>query len=472
MDASDGVAALTRVEAIFRNPTLYELGKLTPRPPLTAGGAQRMFPDYMPIAYGALISVWGSARQVQNELAGPLVWEFIRGIVRGLFPNDPGMHLPGTPMRRHHYTYFRDQYLVQPQIFEHMRSLAREMAVSQARDAGLLNHDGAGSWTHPQPSRIMYGDGKVVTPLTKYKPEATHVDRTTGEVRNRRSEPDAALHYEGGDEEPVWGTKFVLAAVRGPDTHARFILDSAWVPKPGGEAEAAIDCFRNIAPLAPGAQGVAYDMAFRGKHNQELLQMGLIPIDNVAAKQKGVKLEKGGVIPRIPKDSHVEDVIATLRDGTQENCRIHVLDGEVGLGVQDDRGAVHFVKMKRRVRIDRKQNKKGGYRWYGTYELPDVFGGGGSVTIRLDQTGADDRRGFNRTENVRVIPHADDDFKPVFRLRKDAESINRGLEDSLYWNRAHSLGHLRQQVDILGYALMVNSLARQLAEHRAPPIAA
>jgi hypothetical protein len=38
------------------------------------------------------------------------------------------------------------------------------------------------------------------------------------------------------------------------------------------------------------------------------------------------------------------------------------------------------------------------------------------------------------------------------------------LEDTLYLNRAHSVGHARQHVNLLGYALMVNSLA--LHEHR------
>ena len=52
----------------------------------------------------------------------------------------------------------------------------------------------------------------------------------------------------------------------------------------------------------------------------------------------------------------------------------------------------------------------------------------------------------------------------MVRLHK--ESINRGLEDTLYLNRAHSVGHARQHVNLLGYAIMVNSLA--LFEHRQP----
>ena len=49
--------------------------------------------------------------------------------------------------------------------------------------------------------------------------------------------------------------------------------------------------------------------------------------------------------------------------------------------------------------------------------------------------------------------------------RGDAESVSRALEDTLYLNRAHSEGHLRQTADLLGFALMVNPLT--LARHRA-----
>jgi hypothetical protein len=42
--------------------------------------------------------------------------------------------------------------------------------------------------------------------------------------------------------------------------------------------------------------------------------------------------------------------------------------------------------------------------------------------------------------------------------------MNRGLDDSLYLGRAHSRGQLRQQVELLAYALVVNSIA--VAQHR------
>ena len=71
----------------------------------------------------------------------------------------------------------------------------------------------------------------------------------------------------------------------------------------------------------------------------------------------------------------------------------------------------------------------------------------------------DAARKFNRTESVRPIAAGDPDFKKPCARRSDSESINRGLEDTPYLNRAHSVGHARQHVNLLGHALIVNSLA-------------
>ncbi|MBL8774935.1 MAG: hypothetical protein JNK12_03350 [Acidimicrobiales bacterium] len=48
--------------------------------------------------------------------------------------------------------------------------------------------------------------------------------------------------------------------------------------------------------------------------------------------------------------------------------------------------------------------------------------------------------------------------------------LNRGLDDTLLLRRAHSVGHRRQWINLLGFALMVNSLA--LMEHRKPQLLA
>ena len=103
------------------------------------------------------------------------------------------------------------------------------------------------------------------------------------------------------------------------------------------------------------------------------------------------------------------------------------------------------------------------FRWYNDYALPPDLGGG-IVTVRLHGDDRDRARRFNRTENVRAIPPIDPDFARLYGRRNDAESINRDLVDSMWLGRAHSIGHARQWLDLLGYAMMVNALS--LLEHR------
>src|SRR2546422_8339028 len=107
---SPGVAALDRVEAILRNPAIYELAGLIPQPPREKGGRGRDYPDFMYLVFEALISVYSSARQVEAELSHKVVWKLMRRTVKKMFPDDESMRLPSRPMRRHHYLYGRNRY--------------------------------------------------------------------------------------------------------------------------------------------------------------------------------------------------------------------------------------------------------------------------------------------------------------------------------------------------------------------------
>ena len=75
-----------------------------------------------------------------------------------------------------------------------------------------------------------------------------------------------------------------------------------------------------------------------------------------------------------------------------------------------------------------------------------------------------EQRGLNRTENVRPIAPDDPDFAALYARRNDAESINRHLDDTMWLGRAHSVGHTRQHLNLIGFALCVNSIA--LHQHR------
>lgn len=216
------VGALEKVEALFANPALYELADLIPEPDPTAGGRPRHYPPFMVLAFDALLSVYGSARQVEAELAHPLVWKLIRRTV-ARYRSD--VVLPDRPMRRHHHRYLRDRYLTRPDLLVALGDRHRRLAIGQARSLGLLDPSGPGSYTHPDLSRMLYADGKVITPLFKAKPGDTRLDKTTGELRTLRHEADGHLHYQG-DGTHAYGIKFVLVAVRTTDHRGRIILDT------------------------------------------------------------------------------------------------------------------------------------------------------------------------------------------------------------------------------------------------------
>jgi hypothetical protein len=59
-------------------------------------------------------------------------------------------------MKRYHYAYGRDRYLTDPEVLASLAELHRDLAAAQARELGLLDPDGPGSWTHPDHSRLLH----------------------------------------------------------------------------------------------------------------------------------------------------------------------------------------------------------------------------------------------------------------------------------------------------------------------------
>lgn len=466
-----GVSTLERLEALVANAELYALADTVPEPDPTAGGRPRHYPTYMWVLFDALLSVHGSARQVETELAHPIIWGHLRHLIQTRFPNDESMWLPVRPMRRHHYLYGRNRYLTAPEVLAQLGEIHRTHAATQARQIGLMDDGGRTSWTHPDLDRMIYADGKVITPLWKAHPGDTKVDKTTGEIRPLRAEPDGGLHFEGTGES-AWGTKWVIVAARSDRVHGRIILDVDWVPTPGGEAKTAMGCFDRLRPHLPGCQGVIYDTALRGVHHQTLLrELGWLSVNKVSAAVASVKTprRKGG--ERVEKSTFVEDRSITLPDGTEVTVHLFARGGAIGIGQLADTGKMVFTELER-TRTHRTQGKNGLYRWYNTYRLPAHLGAG-TFTLRLHGTDDDAKRRFNRTENIRQIPPTDPDFKALYRRRNDAESINRALDDTLWLRRAHSAGHERQHLNLITHALCVNSLAvhRHRRHHSDPPTA-
>jgi hypothetical protein len=248
----------------------------------------------------------------------------------------------------------------------------RELAATQARQLGLLDPSGPGSWTHPDLTRLLHADGKVISPLFSGRLGDERVDQRTGAVHQVRYEPDASLHFEGGGT-AAFGTKFVLVAARSAETRGRIILDVAWVPSKQQEAAVAMQCFARLRPLVPGAQGVIYDTALRGVHHQTLLrELGLLPINRVsgsAALSKEHRSARG----RYERTIHIEDRPILLGDGSVRVLRLVARGGAIGLEDSTGDGSHEFVEL-RRIRTLRFRDNSGLYRWYNEYILPELYG--------------------------------------------------------------------------------------------------
>ena len=372
MTPSHGPAStLERVEALLANPALYELAEQIPARQPGAPGRPALYPPWMWLLYEALISVYGSARAVETELSHPMVWGLIRRHARRALKEQRHLWPPRRPMRRHHYLYARTRHL--QHAVHQLWAQQRQHAIRTARDIGLLDPDGPGSWTHPHPSRAIYADGKVLTPLTRLKRE----DSNSSRVEN-----DAGLHWQGTGE-AAWGTKYVIVATRGPNTHQRIILDADHVPKPGAEAATVMDCFQRLQPHLPGVQTLIYDTALRGVHHQTILRdLGWIPINRVQAKQAGPATPRRDLSEqRQPKSVHIEDRTTTHPNGTKHTLRLYAVDGTLGAATHNDRGEPSFQPLQR-IRTHRRAGSNNQWRWYNTYRLPHQHGGG-EITVVL-----------------------------------------------------------------------------------------
>jgi hypothetical protein len=445
MEKLEGAAAdLEKLEAILRYPAVRAIASVIPEK--QRAGRPRDFSPYMWVVYHVLVNfVWHSARAVGDELSHPWIWKKVRLIVREVFADEPWLWLPAQPMARHHYQHAL-RYLRDPALLIELKERFGEEAAALAKELGLFSEDTPMSWTHLDRDRFGQADGKVIDPRYRSK-TGTTINKVTGEIREVRFESDAGLHTEGGGNKE-FGTKFVIVSAR--TKYDRVFLthqfDSGKKGE-GGEAAVAMDCFERLVPLLPGGQGVNYDKALRGVH-----------IDR-AAREFGWLVATGVFDIKDEDDEpliwHIEDREIDLPEGTRTTIRIHAQRGAPGLLERDETGKEHFVQLEFLKR--ERRGRIGQFRFYKLVRLPEHLGGG---TIRVRTTGndEDEARGLNRAEHLRAIAETDADFPPLKARRLDAESLNKTLEDTLDHGRAHSVGAVAQDADLLGFGLGLNAL--------------
>jgi hypothetical protein len=443
-EALDGPAStLEKIEAILTFPPIYELAELIPdKPP---AGRPRDFPTFMWIVYHVLVNfVWGHARRVDTELRHDVVWKFMHRTVKHRFPNQRAMWLPTKPMRRWHYQHAL-VYLRDPRILEELKTVGSREAVELAMELGLFDPNRPIFWTNPDPDCFLRGDGTVLPPMYRSK-DGKRLDRATGEVRQVRYDRDASLHTVGGGTK-VFGINHVLFSAHAGDDWV--LLDFESVPRKGegGEAGTAMRCLRRLQPLLPGAQGAVFDKALRGVHIDEAMsRLGWILVTGVHS----VTDREGK-----PRDWHIEDQVKD--SGGQKNVvSIYARDGAAGHRELTETGEPVFIPWHRDRTMRRV--RRGGFRFYNEYDKP-TEGGNKKVLVRLNGNEEDARRGLNRTEHLRAYPASDPAYHRVMAKRNNAETLNSTFKRTLPSGRAHSVGRVAQEADLLGFQLGLNALA-------------
>ena len=454
----EGLSSGDKLEFVLANELLWELGEAAPAKAPGTPGAPRQYSEWVWYLYDAAVSIYLSARKGAAELSS--AWPVVIAASKAQYPDHPEMWAPAEPPSRHHWQYAKKRLRLEPILRESITTF-EATSVMQAREMGIANPD-LGSVSHPDALNALTGDGKVITPLYRAKRRTPIVDKETAEILGyKKADPTALLHVEGGGH-PAYGNKVVMIAGRTPDWHGRMILSFDKVATKSGEAQVAIDCVERIRWRLPGVQTLIYDGAIRGVHVRRLLHdLGLIPISPPTAAKAETK------------ETAREEKVAFIEARTNalgEQISLYAFGSQLGVGEFDADGEETFHPLTR-LAIKKRPNGDGTFRWYGAYRLPDHFGGE-TILVRADTTDDDVNRGVNRSENYRLIPPGDPDYDALYPLRSDIEANNRQLEDTLWIGRAHSVGADAQLLDLLGYALVYNSVAIGLARHRASSQAA
>lgn len=463
---------LPRIKAVLAHRALFEIGgeldvrSLVGRPPT--------HPPYVLLAFGALARISRSTVRVETDLQDPDLWGMVRGwMIDTIQREHLDLPLPSTtPPAWHHWRRLRDDHLTSDEGLAALARLHLPRAVALARETGLLRPDGKGSFTHPDATRAVYGDGTIVRPI--YAPPTAirttdddgttvilYPDPTTGLLLDHpthRFDPDIAEHH--GHRGSVQGHGYVAWHARGPGTYQRVVLAIDHIERPGQEANSAVRLLGDVHREAKdGIQVVIYDGAMRGTHIEQIMtRYGYLVIANPPVYQDSgpatatiVRGRGGTRVPSLPLGvvSHATAI------GTCEHT-LAAVDGAVADIDLDDSGDPVIRQLLPRGAVKRARRRDGRHHFNLGYRI-DCANGPFEVWLSPHPQREDDPR----PEHLRALPPDDADTLRLRGLRSDAESVHSQYKRTLIVDRAMALGWRRGLIDYYCYAWYSNALTEQ-----------
>lgn len=435
-----------------------------PRPsvsPRRTDGRPPKFPPEVYLILGAIRGEIGSMREAERTLADRGIWESVRSELYKRFPHYQGLAPGGrAPTRSGFDRWARSINLADRD--EAFSARFSNVMADIAQAMGMFDPN-RNDLTHPSIADHLIGDGSHLTAMFNSLAGEMQVDPVTGELSEKRHDPDAQkqIHRSEEDIDTVASAGVHHGLIHGTTGHVNenVVLATFHVPKGPGNSEMAlglaeIDALRH---LLPGASGVMWDKAMRGTHIDRLYQWGLQGHARVS------DMPGGG-----PREKLIENVAITKGNQPVGHLPLVALAGAAHVRV-NLRGTDHLVRLEplqtRRIRNKTARGKR--YRWYKDYKVPDdpsvpARFRNGRLRTRVDTTEDDTRRGLNRAEVLRPVARDDHDWDEVGGQRSRAESMFSLMKKS--WPaaagrrsaRIRTVGAHRQQVWILTWALGQN----------------
>ena len=381
-------------------------------------------------------SLRGSQRLGELYLASPGPWFEFRKVLRRIFPDDPLLTKDIKPPTRSTLRHLRKA--IDSEFGEQLHQALEDSALLYAAVTKIgINHD---TLLEPSRNAILYGDSVVVKPLSSFTAEDTALNPVTGELQQRRHDPDAET-YVTGDNRVVRGNCFAhLSAFTGhPGEHITFGFRP--VTKTGDEQEAnvAIAMASAVKNRREGFAALAWDKALRGPHIHNVWNLGLQPLI--------------GVYNKTGKTTE----IVTLNNPSIKGMKVQTFAYQGAVCIQGLRG--DMIKLDP-LKLEYHTNKNGTLRTYATFRIPE----GSDCDTRLwgetfmQRLNADKLGGRRYGEYVRAIPPQSTRWKNLYGNRSLAESFNSWFKAKLLPNqRARDLGRLRQWVDLVLMTLIRNT---------------
>ena len=461
---------IPRIRAVLSHRALYEIGgELDVRADI---GRPPVHPPYVLLAFATLARITRSTVRVETDLRDPAMWALVRGLMletihrEGLDLPPPGRVAPAW----HHWRRLRDGHLASDEGLAALARLHLPRAVALARQAGLLDPHGPGSFTHPSPARAVYGDGTIVRPI--YAPPAAvrtedlatgdpvvlYPDPVTGVLAStptKRFDPDIAEHH--GHTGPVLGHGYVAWHTRGQGPYLRVVLALDHIDAPGQESATAVRLLGDVHRAAgDGIQVAIYDGALRGIHIDEIMtRYGYLVIANQAA-YRGQGPATTTLVTTGRGRRAASHLLGPVEHPTPAGVCVHTLAAVGGAVTEidlDDSGDPVVRAVLARGAVKRARRRDGRHHFNVGYRVPCPRG---DFEVWLSPHAP--RDGDPRPEHLRVLPDTDPDTLRLKGLRSDAESVHSQYKRTLITDRAMALGWRRGLLDYYCWAWYSNAM--------------